>query len=129
MATWRYGDMEMETVETWRQWKHGDIDIETWKHGEMETWRHGGMDTQTWKSDILHTQKSNRNWKTNAEAIFLNPYMVCSSCQPKFGICPFVDEETHGSYQFANGLKQTKGTCPSTQIYINLHGLKNCYNC
>ncbi len=24
-------------------WKHGDIDIEIWKHGEMETWRHGDM--------------------------------------------------------------------------------------
>jgi hypothetical protein len=31
--------MEMET------WKHGDINIETCKHGEMETWREGDMET------------------------------------------------------------------------------------
>jgi hypothetical protein len=35
----RHGDMEMET------WKHGDI--ETWKHREMKIWRwrHGSTET------------------------------------------------------------------------------------
>jgi hypothetical protein len=33
METWRHGD--------------GDIDIDTWKHGEMERWRHGDMDMET----------------------------------------------------------------------------------
>ncbi len=27
--------------------KHGDRDMEVWRHGHMDTWTHGGMDTQT----------------------------------------------------------------------------------
>jgi hypothetical protein len=30
-------------------WKHGDIDMETWKHREMETWKHGDIETWTWR--------------------------------------------------------------------------------
>ncbi len=41
--------------------------------------------------------------KTEAQAIFLNPFTVCSSCKQKFVVCPFADEETDGSYPFANG--------------------------
>ncbi len=40
--------------EIWRAWKHGDRDMETWRHrheiwkrGDMETWRQGDMDTRT----------------------------------------------------------------------------------
>jgi hypothetical protein len=39
-----------------------------------------------------------------AWAIILYLFTVCSSCKPKFVVCPFVDEETNGSYPFANGL-------------------------
>jgi hypothetical protein len=31
------------------------------------------------------------------------PFTVCSSCRRKFVVCPFVDEETNGSYPFVNG--------------------------
>ncbi len=36
--------------------------------------------------------------KTDGREIFLNPFTVCSSCKWKFVICPFVSEETNGSY-------------------------------
>jgi hypothetical protein len=39
-----------------------------------------------------------------AQVFFLNPFTICSSYKQKFVICPFVDEETNGSYLFANGL-------------------------
>jgi hypothetical protein len=42
--------------------------------------------------------------KMEAEAIFLNPFTVSSSCEQQFVVCPFVDEETSGSYPFVNGL-------------------------
>jgi hypothetical protein len=43
-------------------------------------------------------------------AIFLNPFTVCVPCKQKFVICPFVEEETNGSYPFvANGLKRLNG--------------------
>ncbi len=32
--------------------------------------------------------------KTEAQAIFLNPFTVCSSCKRKFVVSPIVDEET-----------------------------------
>jgi hypothetical protein len=47
--------------------------------------------------------------KTEAEAIFLNPFTLCSSCKRKFVVCPFVDEETNESYLFANGLNGLYG--------------------
>jgi hypothetical protein len=43
-------------------------------------------------------------WKTEAQAIFLNLLTVSPSCKRKFVVCPFVDEETNGSYPFADGL-------------------------
>jgi hypothetical protein len=52
-------------------------------------WRHGDMDMET----------SNKKWKTEAQAIFLNPFTICISCKLKI-----VDKETNGSYPFANGL-------------------------
>jgi hypothetical protein len=42
--------------------------------------------------------------KMEAQAIFLNPFTVCSSCNWKFVICPFVDKEINGSYPFSNRL-------------------------
>jgi hypothetical protein len=67
METWRHrhGD-----VETWRQWRHGDI--ETWRHGGMEAWRHGHADIDT----------SNGTW-------ILNPFTVSSSCKLRFVVCQF----------------------------------------
>ncbi len=59
-------------------WKHGDM--ETWRHGDMEAWRHG-------RGDI--------KWKTEAQAIFLDPFTLCSECKWKFVLCPLVDEETN----------------------------------
>jgi hypothetical protein len=48
----------------------------------------------------------NLKWKpkTKAQAIFLNPFTVCSSCKRKFVVCPFVDKEPKESYPFANSL-------------------------
>ncbi len=43
---------------------------------------------------------SKRKWKTEAQAIFLNPFIVSLSCKRKFVVCPFVYEETNGSYPF-----------------------------
>ncbi len=42
--------------------------------------------------------------KTEAQAIFLNPFF-CSSCKRNFVVYPFVYKETNGSYPFANGLQ------------------------
>ncbi len=36
--------------------------------------------------------------KTEAQVIFLNPVTDCSSCKQEFVLCPFVYEETNGSY-------------------------------
>ncbi len=47
--------------------------------------------------------------KTEAMAIFLHLFSVCSSYKRKFVVCPFVDEETNGSYLFSNGLNGING--------------------
>jgi hypothetical protein len=47
--------------------------------------------------------------KSEAQAIFLNLFTVCSSCKRKFVVCPFVYEETNGSYPFASGLNGLNG--------------------
>jgi hypothetical protein len=52
---------------------------------------------------VLREKKSNR-CETEAQAIFLNPFTVCSLRKGNFVNCPFVEEETNGSYPFANGL-------------------------
>ncbi len=41
-----------------------------------------------------------------AKMIFNNLFTVCSLCNWKFVVCPFVDEETNGSYPFAYRLKE-----------------------
>jgi hypothetical protein len=48
-------------------------------------------------------------WKAEAQAIFLNPFTVCSSCKRIFVVCPFVDEETNWSYLFTNRLNGLNG--------------------
>ncbi len=47
--------------------------------------------------------------KTVAQAIFFNPFAVCSSCIRKFVVCPFVYAETNVSYPFAIGLNGLNG--------------------
>ncbi len=86
MATWRHrvGDMVTWRHRNMEKWRHGDM--ETRRYGDMEKWRHGDMET------------SHGRQKTEAEVIFLDLLIVCSSCKQKFIICTFVDEETNGSY-------------------------------
>jgi hypothetical protein len=50
--------------------------------------------------------------KTEAQAIFLNPFTACLSYKRKFVVCPFVGEGTNGSYHFANRLNGLKRICP-----------------
>jgi hypothetical protein len=87
----------METL----RWKHGDIDMETRKHGEM---RHRDMEAWIWRHGDIER-------KTEAQSIFLNPFTVCSLCKQKFVVCQFVDEDTIGSYPFANGLNGLAHLC------------------
>ncbi len=49
--------------------------------------------------------------KMEAQVIFLNPFTVCSSCKRKFVVCLYVNEETNGSYPFANGLNRLAHLC------------------
>jgi hypothetical protein len=59
-GTWRHGDMKTRRHEDIETWRHGDI--ETQRFGDRGTWGHG---------DIKR--------KTEAQAIFLVPFTVCSS--------------------------------------------------
>jgi hypothetical protein len=52
----------------------------------------------------LNAAVSKGKQKTKAQAIFLNPFTVCSVCKRKLVACLFVYEEAIGSYPFANGL-------------------------
>jgi hypothetical protein len=54
------------------------------------------METWTWRD-----QTENGN---GAQAIFLNPFTVCSSCKREYVISQLADKETNESYPFANGL-------------------------
>ncbi len=47
--------------------------------------------------------------KTEVQAIFFNPFTVCSLCKRKFVVCPFIDEETNGSNSVANELNGLNG--------------------
>jgi hypothetical protein len=62
-------------------WRHGDMDVETW------TWRHGRGD--------MDVETSNGKRKTEAQAIFLDSFTLCSECKWKFVVCPLVDEKTN----------------------------------
>jgi hypothetical protein len=76
------------------------------------------MDTETWTrrhgikilgNSEVSQKKLNGKWKTEAQAIFLNPFTVCSSCKRKFVVCLFVWTETNESYPLANGLNVLNG--------------------
>ncbi len=91
----------METL-TWRH-RHGEIDMKTWRHrhGNMKKWKLGDMKKWTWR----HKRK------TEPQAIFLNPFTVCSSCKQKFVVCQFVYDKTNRTYRypFTNGLNDLNG--------------------
>jgi hypothetical protein len=53
--------------------------------------------------------KNGKKGKTKVQAIFLNPFSICSLCKRKFVLSPFFNEETNGSYPFANGLNGLDG--------------------
>jgi hypothetical protein len=55
---------------------------------------------------MLPFQKEN-----GAQANFINPFTICSLYKRKFVVCPVIDEETNGSYSFANGLEGPNGLC------------------
>jgi hypothetical protein len=122
---WRYGDGDMETwrqeIETWKHgnmetWKHGDIDMEKGRHEDTETQRHGDMDLKTWtwrhgikilgNSDVLQQKKSTGKNKPRRFFSIHLPFAHRANgsflFKWKFVVCPFVDEETNGSYRFAN---------------------------
>jgi hypothetical protein len=63
--------------------------MEAWRHGDVETWRHGDIKRKT---------------EMEPQVIFLILLTVGSLCKRKFVVCPFVDEETNGSYPLENGL-------------------------
>ncbi len=86
MEKWKHRDMET--------WRHGDM--ETWRHGYMETWRHGEKDT--WRPGDMETWRhgpgdSNKKTENESPGVFPHPFTVCSSCERKFVVYPFVDEE------------------------------------
>jgi hypothetical protein len=51
------------------------------------------------------------------QAMFLHTLTIRSSCRQKFVACPFVDEETNESYQFANRLNRLNGLA----IYVDMY--------
>jgi hypothetical protein len=71
--------------------------MDTW------TWRHGCK--TLCNSEVLR-KKIKR--KREALAILSNLLTVGASRKRKFVVYPFVDEETNGSYLFANGLNGLK---------------------
>ncbi len=67
----------------------------------------------------VYAAVSNGKRKTEAQAIFLKQFTVCSSCKRKFVVCPSVYEETNGSYPFANKLNRlTELPISAYQAYI-----------
>ncbi len=54
----------------------------------------------------IYAADSNRKLTNEAQAIVKNLITVCSSCERKFFVCPFVYKETNGSYPFVNGLNR-----------------------
>ncbi len=47
--------------------------------------------------------------KMEAQAIFLNPFTICSLCKCNFVFSLLIDEETNRSYPFANKLNGPNG--------------------
>jgi hypothetical protein len=91
------------------------------KHREMETWRNGNM--ETWRPRTWRHQMDN-----GAQAIFLNPFDVCSSCKRKLVVYPFAGTKTNGIYMFANGLNRLNGLdhlCCLILVFQHTHGRLN----
>jgi hypothetical protein len=65
-----------------------------------------------------------REMENGSGTIFLHPFTVFSSCNRKFVVCPFVNEETNGSYPFANrlnglnGLARLCSMCKGNSIFV-----------
>jgi hypothetical protein len=47
-------------VETWT-WRHGEGNMETWKHGNMETWKRGDVKTQRHGHGDIKWKMGNRS--------------------------------------------------------------------
>ncbi len=112
METWRHGHGDMKT---WT-WRHEDMDMETWRHG------HGDIDMDMEKRTWRHGKK-----KIEAQAIFLNPFTICSWYKRKFVTCPGVDEETKINYLLANGLNILNGLahlCPAQKPHYTAGAFK-----
>jgi hypothetical protein len=60
------------------------------------------------QTSVFRLQQPRFKRETEAQSIFLDPFAVCSSCKWKF-VCPFVNEETSGSYPFASGPNRLNG--------------------
>jgi hypothetical protein len=90
--------------------------METWRHGDMKTWRHGDM--ETWRQGDMETL--NGKQKTEAQAIFLDPFTICSSYKQKFVVSPFVEEETYKNYMFAIEVNGLNGLNVFTNISVLL---------
>ncbi len=87
--------------------------METWRHEDMETCRHGDMETRG-HGDIK------RKTENGSPGNFLNPFTICSSCEQKFVVRPFVEEETYKNYMFAIEVKGLNGLNVSTNISVLL---------
>ncbi len=90
--------------------------METWRHGDIETSRH--RDIETSRQGDMETL--NGKQKTEAQATFLNPFTICSSCEQKFVVSPFVEEETYKNYMFAIEVKGLNGLNVFTNISVLL---------
>jgi hypothetical protein len=58
--------------------------------------------------------------KTDAHAISLNPFNVYSTYKRKYEVFLFFDEETNGSYLFANGLNRLAHLCCLHLLKVNV---------
>ncbi len=57
-------------------------------------------------------------WKTEAHAIFLNPFTVCSSYKRKFIVVPFADEVTNRTLSICKQTKRTKHTNGFAHLFL-----------
>jgi hypothetical protein len=69
--------------------KDGDVETLSWRHGHRDM----AKESLTWRHGHGHRDMENRKQKTEAQAIILNPFIVCSSRKWKFvrlSVCSFV---------------------------------------
>ncbi len=62
--------------------------------------------------------------KTEVQAIFLNPFTMCSSCKWKFVICPFANEEKNRSYPFASRLNGLPHLAMANPQYFSIESFR-----